>query len=312
MKQIVVVTGPTASGKTELAVRLALSLGGEVVSADSMQIYRGMNIGTAKPTSEEMCGIPHHMLDVADPGESYSVSRYEREASACVEDILRRGTLPIVCGGTGLYIDALISGTGFMESGVESGLRAQLEREWEEAGPEQMEKRLAQVDPESAARLHIHDKKRVIRALEIFYLTGKTITQHNAETRQRPPRYRAAMLALSTQPREILYARINGRVEGMLAQGLVEEVKALRERGLLRATAAQAIGYKELSDYLDGNATLEEASALIAQKSRNYAKRQLTWLKRDDRIHRIVYNHIDARDEVFEKATAFLQAQGIE
>lgn len=311
MKQIVVVTGPTASGKTELAVELALALDGEVVSADSMQIYRGMDIGTAKPTPAEMRGVPHHMLSIAEPGESYSVSRYEREASCCVDDILSRGRLPIVCGGTGLYIDALISGAGFMESGVEPGLRARLEGEWDACGAAAMLARLAQFDPESAARLHWNDRKRIIRAMEVYELTGKTITQHNEETRLRPPRYRAAMLALNTEPRDILYARIDLRVRRMLEAGLTQEVMALRESGALRGTAAQAIGYKEFSDYLDGIGTLDEAAALVAQKSRNYAKRQLTWLRRNDKIEWIVYNHLDAKQEVFEKATAFLQHMGI-
>ncbi|ODU56355.1 MAG: tRNA (adenosine(37)-N6)-dimethylallyltransferase MiaA [Clostridium sp. SCN 57-10] len=311
MKQIVVVTGPTASGKTELAVDLALALGGEVVSADSMQIYRGMDIGTAKPTPSEMRGVPHHMLDVAEPGESYSVSRYEQEAACCVDDILSRGRLPVVCGGTGQYIDALIAGTGFLESGAESGIRARLEQEWDACGAAAMLARLGQFDPQSAARLHPNDRKRVIRAIEVYELTGKTMTQHNEETCLRAPRYRAAMLALNTEPRDILYARIDLRVRRMLEAGLVREIIALRESGALRGTAAQAIGYKEFSDYLDGNGTLEDAAALVAQKSRNYAKRQLTWLRRNDKIQWIVYNHIDAKQEVFEKATAFLQHMGI-
>ena len=186
MKRIVVVVGPTASGKTALSVELAHRFNGEVVSADSMQIYRKLNIGTAKPTVEEMRGIPHHMLDVAEPGESYSVSRYEQDGAVCVDDILARGKLPIVCGGTGLYIDALIRGGGFLQSGVDTGLRDQLEREWEEQGGEAMLARLASFDPDSAARLHLNDKKRIIRAVEVYLQTGITITEHNARTAALP------------------------------------------------------------------------------------------------------------------------------
>ena len=311
MKRIVAVVGPTASGKTALAVELALRFGGEVVSADSMQIYRKLNIGTAKPTAEEMRGVPHHMLDVADPGESYSVSRYEQEAAACVEDILSRGRLPILCGGTGLYMDALIRGGGFLESGVDSGLRARLESEWEEAGAEAMLARLAAFDPHSAARLHLHDKKRIIRAMEVYLQTGITITEHNARTGALPPRYDAVMIGLRTEPRQLLYDRINRRVTKMLEMGLEQEARQLLENGDLVGTAAQAIGYKEMLAYFRGEATLAEAADLIRQKSRNYAKRQLTWFQRDGRVHWITYNQPEAAEEVFRVATNFLQEQGL-
>ena len=249
MKRIAAVVGPTASGKTALAVALAKQFNGEVVSADSMQIYRKLNIGTAKPTAEEMQGVPHHMLDVAAPGESYSVSRYEKEATACVEDILSRGKLPILCGGTGLYVDALIRGGGFLESGVDSGLRAQLEEEWNVRGGEAMLQRLASFDPDSAARLHLNDKKRIIRAVEVYLQTGITITAHNARTAALPPRYDAVMIGLRTEPRQILYSRIDRRVTKMLDAGLEQEARQLLESGDLAGTAAQAIGYKEFQSY---------------------------------------------------------------
>ena len=311
MKRIAVVVGPTASGKTALSVELALRFGGEVVSADSMQIYRKLNIGTAKPTQEEMRGVPHHMLDVADPGESYSVSRYEQEASACVEDILSRGKLPIVCGGTGLYIDALIRGGGFLESGVDTGLRAALEQEWDELGGEAMLAKLKSFDPASAERLHLNDKKRIIRAVEVYLQTGITITEHNARTAALPPRYDAVMIGLRTEPRQILYDRIDRRVTKMLETGLEEEARALLESGDLAGTAAQAIGYKEMLAYFRGEATLEEAADLIRQKSRNYAKRQLTWFQRDARVNWITYNQPQSEAEVFRIATNFLQEKGL-
>ena len=305
-KKIVVICGPTASGKTALSIALAKAFGGEVVSADSMQIYRRMDIGTAKPTREEMDGVPHHMLDVAQPGEAYSVSRYVEEATACVEDILARGKLPILCGGTGLYIDGLIRGTDYQPAGTDNGIREQLEGEWEEQGAEKMMARLAAVDPDSAARLHLSDKRRILRALEVYLATGETITVHNARTKAIPPRYEAVMIGLNTEPRQILYDRIDRRVGVMLEQGLLQEVQSLLEDGLLDGTAAQAIGYKELLAYFRGEMTLETAADLIRQKSRNYAKRQLTWFRRDERVKWIVYNAPQAAQAVLQEATNYL------
>ena len=305
-KKIVVICGPTASGKTALSIALAKAFDGEVVSADSMQIYRRMDIGTAKPTKQEMDGVPHHMLDVAEPGEAYSVSRYVEEATACVEDILARGKLPIVCGGTGLYIDGLIRGTDYQPAGTDNGIREQLEGEWEAQGAEQMMARLSAVDPDSAARLHLSDKRRILRALEVYLATGETITAHNARTKAIPPRYEAVMIGLNTEPRQILYDRIDRRVGVMLEQGLLQEVQSLLEDGLLEGTAAQAIGYKELLAYFRGEMTLETAADLIRQKSRNYAKRQLTWFRRDERVKWIVYNAPEAAQAVLQEATNYL------
>ena len=276
-----------------------------------MQIYRGMDIGTAKPTIGGRRGIPHHMLDVAEPGDDWSVSRYEQQASNCVDDILRRGRLPILCGGTGLYINAVISGAGFQASGADSGVRAALEKQWDAQGADAMCARLRAVDPESAARLHPNDRRRIIRALEVYELTGETISEHNRRTRERPPRYDAVMLGLKTDPRDVLYQRIDRRVGKMVEQGLIEEVRSLWQRGVLKGTAAQAIGYKELIDYFESRKTLDEALRAIQQKSRNYAKRQLTWFQADDRIHWIVYNTVEAADQVTEKATIFLQQAGL-
>ena len=306
-KKLIVVCGPTASGKTALSIGLAKAFSGEVVSADSMQIYRGMDIGTAKPTAAEMEGVPHHMLDVAEPGESYSVSRYAREAAACVDDILRRGKQPIVCGGTGLYIDGLLRGTEFQPCGVDLGLREALEEQWQQAGPAAMMARLAQADPESAARLHINDKRRILRALEVYLATGETITAHNLRTQTVPPRYAAVQLGLCTEPRAILYGRIDRRVDQMLALGLEQEVRRLQQEGRLAGTAAQAIGYKEMLDYLAGRVPLEQAAELIRQKSRNYAKRQLTWFRRKEEIRWITYNRPEMAGAILQEATEYLQ-----
>lgn len=305
MDTIAVITGPTASGKTALAVQMALRLGGEVVSADSMQVYRGMDIGTAKPTAAEAQGVPHHMLDVADPGEGYSVSRYQEEATICVRDIIARGRVPIICGGTGQYIDALVKGTGFLPAGDDT-LRRQLEDQWQSLGPEAMLNRLGRFDPQSARRLHINDKKRIIRAIEVYLLSGVTITQHNQNTRAMPPRFAAKTIALCTDPREVLYARIRHRVDQMLAQGLEAEARALYDTGRLCGTAAQAIGYKELIDAFEGRATLQEAAQVIKQRSCNYAKRQLTWLRPRQDVKWITLNHPAEKERALSEATNFL------
>ena len=284
--KIVVITGPTASGKTALGVALAQRLGGEVVSADSMQIYRGMDIGTAKPTPEEMQGVPHHMIDIADPAENYSVSRYAAQAAACVDDILARGKLPIVVGGTGLYIDSLIAGRTFADGTADTALRQELSERYDEIGGEGLLGELRKVDPERAARLHPADKKRIVRAMEVYILTGKTITQHNLETQAIPPRYRPVWLGLDYSDRAVLYRRIDLRVDKMLEDGLLDEIRALLALGVSpKATAMQAIGYKEFFGYLNGACTLDEAAALCKQRSRNYAKRQLTWFRRNPDIH---------------------------
>ena len=280
--KIVVVVGPTASGKTRLAVELALAHNGEVVSADSMQIYRTMDIGTAKPTPEEMRGVPHHMLDVADPEEDFSVARYVDMAAACVDDILSRGRLPILAGGTGLYIDSLVSGRNFAAFDPKNDLRDRLETEFERRGGTEMLEELSKVDPEAAARLHPNDAKRIIRALEVWHSTGKTITQHNLETQAIPPRYQALKLGLAFEERAHMWQRIDRRVDEMMAAGLVDEVRALLDRGIPeKCTAMQAIGYKEMVSALRGDGDTARAAEEIKLRSRQYAKRQLTWFGRD-------------------------------
>ncbi len=303
--RVLVLTGPTATGKTALAVALSQKLGGEVVSADSMQLYRGMDIGTAKPTAAEMGGVPHHMFDVADPAEDYSVSRYVEDASACVDDILARGKTPILAGGTNLYIDSLLSGRSFAERG-DGALRERLGKEYDAEGGEAMLRRLAAVDPERADKLAAADKRRIVRALEIYALTGKTISEHDAETRKLPPRYESLRFALNFAERETLYRRIDRRVDQMMAQGLPDEVRALLARGVPpESTAMQAIGYKELAEALRGECTIAEAVERVKRGSRRYAKRQLTWLRRDAGLRWIVW---DREPELEKGLAAVLQA----
>ena len=280
--RILVISGPTATGKTALAVELALRHSGEVVSADSMQIYRRMDIGTAKPTREEMRGVPHHMLDVADPEEDFSVARYVELAAACVDGILARGKLPIVAGGTGLYIDSLLSGRTFARFDPDSPLRRELEEELARRGGAALLEELARVDPDTAARLHPNDGKRIVRALEVYRSTGTTLTEHNAMTRSLPPRYDALTLTLAFQRREDMWARIDRRVDQMMASGLVDEVRALLDSGVPdRCTAMQAIGYKEMAAALRGDGDTARAAEEIKLRSRQYAKRQLTWFRRN-------------------------------
>ena len=284
-EKILVVTGPTATGKTALSVELAKKLGGEIVSADSMQIYRGMDIGTAKVTKAEMQNIPHHMIDIADPSEDYSVSRYVEEADAAVRGILSRGRLPIVAGGTNLYIDSLIAGLDFAEKAEDAALRESLNKQYDDIGGEAMLEHLRSFDPERAAKLHPADKRRIVRAVEIYILTGETITRHDEETKKRPKRYDAVKIALTFADRAVLYDRINARVDKMVSDGLFDEVKGLLDSGLSSAcTSMQAIGYKEPAAYFRGEMSKDAAIELIKLSSRRYAKRQLTWLRRDTTV----------------------------
>ena len=285
MDRIICVVGPTASGKTKLAVQLAKLYDGEVVSCDSMQIYKHMDIGTAKPTKEEMEGVAHHLIDMVEPGEDFSAGKYVQLADACVQDILSRGKTAVIAGGTGLYVDSLIAGRSFAPV-PQTGRREALEAQLRETGGEAMLARLREIDPEAAARLHPADEKRVIRALEVYEETGKTITQHNLETKAAPPRYRPVWIGLDYQDRAALYRRIDLRVENMLSNGLLDEIRALLALGVSpKTTAMQAIGYKEFFGYLSGACSLDEAAALCKQRSRNYAKRQLTWFRRNPDVH---------------------------
>ena len=328
--KILVISGPTASGKTALAVELALRHSGEVVSADSMQIYRRMDIGTAKPTREEMRGVPHHMLDVADPEEDFSVARYVELAAACVDGILARGKLPIVAGGTGLYIDSLLSGRTFARFDPDSPLRRELEEELARRGGAALLEELARVDPDTAARLHpndgkrivralevyrsLHpnDGKRIVRALEVYRSTGTTLTAHNAMTRSLPPRYSALTLTLAFQRREDMWDRIDRRVDRMMADGLAEEVRALLDSGVPdRCTAMQAIGYKEMAAALRGDGDTARAAEEIKLRSRQYAKRQLTWFRRNPEARWILWDRDPDFAAALQASTKYLSDFGI-
>lgn len=302
MNNIICIAGPTASGKTALAATLAKELNGEVVSCDSMQVYRRMDIGTAKPTLEEMQGIPHHMIDVAEPWEDFSVSRYCEMAAPIVDDILSRGKTAVIAGGTGLYMDALIRGNAFAPFPA-TGVRERLEAQADAEGMEAMLSRLRAVDPDAARRLHLSDRKRILRALEVYLETGETITEHNRKTQAVPPRYSPLWLGLDFARRGELYRRIDLRVGLMLEQGLVEEIRGLLADGIPeRATAMQAIGYKEFVDALDGRCTIEEAADQVRQSSRRYAKRQLTWFRRNKAIHWLIRDTGDTGREILENA----------
>ena len=311
MEKIVCVAGPTASGKTKLAVELAKAYDGEVLSCDSMPIYRGMAIGTAAPTPEEMQGVVHHMIGVADPGEDFSVGKYVELAEPVLQDILSRGKTCVVCGGTGLYADSLLLGRSFAPC-PSTGMRETLEAEARQSGIEPLLARLKEVDPEAGARLHPSDKRRIIRALEVYLETGETISAHNAATRQLPPRYDAVWIGLQFADRADMKALIDRRVDKMTEEGLLEEVQTLLAMGLPRnATAMQAIGYKEFLGVLDGILTEQEALELVKLRSRQYAKRQLTWLRRNPAIHWIYWEKDRDFARALQISTEILTASGL-
>ena len=305
MNNIICIAGPTASGKTSLAVELAKEFNGEVVSCDSMYVYKRMNIGTAKPTIEEMDGIVHHMIDVAEPWEDFSVSKYCDMASPIVDDIIARGKTAIIAGGTGLYMDSLIKGNDFAPVPA-TGVRKQLEAKAAEVGFEAMLEELRAIDPESADRLK--DTRRVIRALEVYYETGITMTQHNRRTQEIPPRYHPLWIGLDFAERSELYRRIDLRVGIMLEMGLIQEIKDLLASGILeKCTAMQAIGYKEFVSALKGECSVEEAADQVRMFSRRYAKRQLTWLRRNQNIHWLTRQTGQGSDEILEKARQLIR-----
>ena len=308
--KLLVICGPTASGKTALGVALAQAIGGEVVSADSMQIYRRMDIGTAKPTAAEMGGVPHHMLDVADPAEDYSVARYVHDADACVRDILSRGKRPVVVGGTGLYIDNLIAGRDFAP--FTGAWREKLQARAREEGLPALHAELRRVDPDRAEKLHPNDEKRILRALEVWYETGETITAHDQRTRSLPPRYDALRVCLNFSRREDLWARIDRRVDQMMADGLEEEVRALLASGVPpAATAMQAIGYKEFAAALRGEETMDQAVDQVKLRSRQYAKRQLTWFRRTPDIRWVTWEKDPDLSRGRQEVTAYMEEFGI-
>ena len=305
---VIVICGPTASGKTALSVELAKEFDAEIISADSMQIYKGMDIATAKPSIEERQGIPHHIMDFLDPAESFSVADYVKLAHEKIKDIVSRNKTPMIVGGTGLYISSLINNIRFEESECDYAYREQLRLLAQEKGNGYLLDMLREIDPVTAATLHENNQARVIRALEVYKTTGKTMSQTQEESRTEPSPYEPCMIALDYD-REQLYDRINKRVDMMLDMGLIEEAKNFFSKGDL-PTAAQAIGYKELLPYLKGEKELSECVEHLKQETRKYAKRQLTWFRKDDRIHWIKADDTVSLREIFEKAKKYIKICG--
>ena len=301
MNKIIVIAGPTASGKTSLSIKVCKTLGGEVVSADSMQIYKTLDIGTAKPSREERCGIAHHMMDVCDPWTRYSVAEYVSEATKAIDGIIARGNVPVVVGGTGLYIDHLLYDTDFAEGFSDEALRTELGAIASEKGGSYLKNMLSEFDPESAERLHDNDVKRIIRAIEFYKTSGKTISEHNKSNCFQKKRYDAKFYVLNSEDRSYLYDRINMRVDLMMQEGLLEEARRVVSSdwfGL--STAAQAIGYKEFVPYFKNAESLDSCVELLKQHSRNYAKRQLTWFraKKNAEFLDILNKGVDPLDKI--------------
>lgn len=305
---VIVICGPTASGKTALSVELAKEFDAEIISADSMQIYKGMDIATAKPSIEERQGIPHHIMDFLEPSESFSVADYVRLAHEKIRDIASRGKIPMIVGGTGLYISSLINNIRFEESECDYAYREELRLLAQEKGNGYLLDMLREVDPVTAATLHENNQSRVIRALEVYKVTGKTMSQTQEESRTEPSPYEPCMIALDYD-REQLYDRINRRVDLMLEMGLIDEAKDFFSKGDL-PTAAQAIGYKELLPYFKGEKELSECIEHLKQETRKYAKRQLTWFRRDERIHWIRVSDDTGLRKIFENAKKYIKICG--
>ncbi len=308
---LLAVVGPTASGKTALALGLAQRLDGEIISADSMQIYKGMDIATAKPTQAEMNGIPHHLIDILDPGENFSVADFLTAAKSAISDIRARGKLPIVAGGTGLYINTLVDNVELSPMPAAADIREELNRLWAQKGGEHLLQILEEFDPTTASSLHPNNKGRIIRAIEVYRQTGIPISEHVIRSRQTPSPYHLVMLGLHFADRQELYDRINRRVDAMIAAGLLGEAKSMLAKLPPASTAAQAIGYKELRGHFAGTSSLEESVEAIKQETRRYAKRQLTWFRRDQRIHWIEAGNGRSTDAILAEAHELIETSAI-
>lgn len=302
---VVAVVGPTASGKSDLAVEICRHFGGEVVSADSMQIYKGMNIATAKPTEEEKQNIPHHMMDFLDNTEDYSVALYQQAAAECIAEIYSRGLLPVVCGGTGLYVDTLLNNVKLSEDSYDEELRVSLLKRAKDEGADRLLEEVRAFDPEYAEKLHPNNVKRIVRALEVYKTTGTTMTEQNKLSKQTSP-YDVCFIGLDAEDRQFLYDRIDRRVDVMLERGLEEEAREYLSSAN-GSTSAQAIGYKELRPFFDGAITLDEAVENLKKATRRYAKRQLTWFRRNERINWLYIDKYQKRDELMSDAFAIVE-----
>lgn len=308
-KNIAIIAGPTASGKTAIGIEIAKILNGEIISSDSMQIYKYMDIGSAKPTIEEMDGIPHNLIDIIYPHEDFSVALFRSMAVNCIDEITSRNKLPVIVGGTGLYINALTHNLDFTETSYDKQYREELTNISAEHGNIYLHAMLKDVDIESFQRLFPNDVKRVIRALEVYKNTGKTISQYQRESKERPIDYNLAYIGL-TMDRKKLYDRINHRVDIMFNKGIVEEVIKLKEMGYNQhMVSMQGIGYKEIFNYLEGKCTLEELKDIIKQGSRNYAKRQLTWFRRDTRIHWVNIDEFESFNKITENIINYIEGK---
>ncbi|MGN0595524.1 MAG: tRNA (adenosine(37)-N6)-dimethylallyltransferase MiaA [Hominimerdicola sp.] len=296
---VIAVVGPTASGKTALAVELAKLYDGEVVSADSMQIYKGLSIATAKPASEEMQGIPHHLIDFLEPNEDFSVADYVKIAGEKIKDIHERGKMPIVCGGTGLYVSSLLENVKFDDTGSDENIRKRLEQQARDFGNHYLWEKLKEVDPETAEKVHENNLSRVIRGLEVFELTGVKLSQHKINSRLEETPYESTIFGLTAENRQFIYDRINNRVDIMVENGLLEECRQVYENYRL-STAHQAIGYKELIPYFENQASLEDCLDRIKLESRHYAKRQLTWFRRMNGINWIEIDKYESLKKILE------------
>lgn len=279
--KVIAVVGPTASGKTSLAVEIAKAVGGEIISADSMQIYKGMFIATAQPSEEEKQGIPHHLISFIDPSETYSVAQFVSDAKSCIDDIVSRGNVPVIAGGTGLYIDSLLYGIDFGFVPDNSEMRDKLRDRLEKEGAEKLLSELRQIDPETADTLHVNNAGRILRALEVYYLTGETISEQKRKSREKGSDYDSLYIYIEYADRQKLYDRIEKRVDIMVDMGLLEEAENFISLGE-ETTAKQAIGYKELKPYFSGEYTLGEALDNLKKETRHYAKRQMTWFRRNE------------------------------
>lgn len=306
---VIVVCGPTASGKTALAVSLAEIFGCEVISCDSMQIYKHMRIATAKPTEEEMRGIRHHLIDFLEPNQEFSVADYVRLASECISDISSRGKIPLICGGTGLYVSSLIDNIGFDDTCSSTEVRNELSKLADENGGEYLLKLLNEFDPETAQRLHPNNIPRIIRAIEVYKVSGTTMSKAIKRSKRESP-YEPCMIGITCSDRQKLYDRINLRVDKMLDMGLLAETESVLSDSDLK-TSFQAIGYKELAPYFNGEKSLDECIEKLKRETRRYAKRQLTWFRRDDRIHWIYSDLYSEYSEIVNEAARIIRQSGI-
>jgi tRNA dimethylallyltransferase len=306
---VVAIVGPTATGKTKLAVGLSLRFGGEVVSADSMQVYRGLDVGTAKPTAEEMCGVPHHLIDFLDPSQPFSVADFVALASKSIVEIHARGKLPIVAGGTGLYVRSLLCGLSFSPQGRDDAFREELNRKAEQEGAEKIWEMLREIDPESAERIHPNNVGRVIRAIDVYRVTGITMTEQIRRSREMPSPYDSVIIGLTYRDRSKLYEAINRRVDVMMQKGLLQEAETVFKMEN-PGTASQAIGYKEFFPYFRGECSVEESVEQVKQESRRYAKRQLTWFRRDESLQWLYVDEAVNSEELLLQAADLILQKG--